>query len=156
MAKAKKKTTKKTKTRAKPKARSKSRAQAKPKPRSKSGARAKPKTKRRPNAKRAIASLVKESGGARGLLSEALGDIERELNSLRNEKIDSERELIRLSDTVEDTQDAELSIKEKLGKLIHKEEELGVRKRKLAEKVEKIKLKIEKISQISTEMEGIS
>ena len=74
---------------------------------------------------------------------------------LKSQKLDTEKQMRGLSQGISDTQGQEMALKEKVQKLIAKEEDLGIKKQNLQEKIDKVKQKIMKISQLETEMEEL-
>lgn len=101
--------------------------------------------------KKSTASHIK----SKSLLAEALKDIEAELTRLKLEKCGTENDLRRLANSIENTQDQELELKNKINKLVLTEEQLNLKKMQLIEKIEKVKQKIEKVTQIGAEMEEV-
>ncbi|MFH1255975.1 MAG: hypothetical protein V1494_01650 [Candidatus Diapherotrites archaeon] len=99
----------------------------------------------------AVAKQVK----THSLLSEALKDIEAELERLRLEKISTERGLQSVAGTISSTQDQQVELKNKVTKLVAKEEELSLKRNRLKEQIDKVKDKITKVTQLEAEMEEI-
>ena len=89
------------------------------------------------------------------LLANALKDIGRQLELLKGQKLDTERQMRNTSTNISDTQSQEVALKEKVQKLTNKEEELAMKKKNLQEKIEKVKQKILKITQLEAEMEEL-
>ena len=89
------------------------------------------------------------------LLSNALKDIERQLQLLKQQKLETEKQMRRLSQGISDTQSQEMALKVKVQKLVAKEEVLGITKQNVQEKIDKVKQKIMKITQLESEMEGL-
>ena len=109
-------------------------------------------------AKRAVKKPKKKSPAVakqvktHSLLSEALKDIEGELERLRLEKIATERGLQSIAGSISSTQEQEVELKNKVTKLVAKEEELNLKRSRLKEQIDKVKDKISKVTQLEAEM----
>ncbi len=127
---------------------SRGRAKARATPRRKT--KAKPK-RRTSKPKRRAAPRKKETN----ILSEALKDIERELNNLRKGKIATESKIRSLAQNIQQTQNRELDLKGKIQKLVAREEALDLQKDRLKTKIDRVKEKIQRVTAIGAEMEEI-
>lgn len=92
---------------------------------------------------------------AHSLLSEALKDIEAELERMRIEKTETEKQLKRYAESIEDTQEQEIELKSRISGLQNREDQLAVKRGRLMEKIVRLKQKIEKVTQIGAEMQEV-
>jgi len=118
--------------------------------------RAKKTTKRKKPAKRKTAR--KSTGnydGHHSVLREALKDIARELNQLREEKSGLEGTLDDVVGDITSTQNKEVQLKDQLRKLSSVENSLTLKRARMRKKLGGIKAQISKVRQLSSQMENI-
>ncbi len=89
------------------------------------------------------------------MLREALKDIARELNQLRDEKEELEVVLDKIASDLNSTQNTEVQLKDQLRKLTSVENALALKRGRLRKKLEGVKGKIQKVRDLSSKMESI-
>ncbi len=99
-------------------------------------------------------SPVKKSS-SKEFLSSALKEIEQQLGALKGDKKKLERELYLMALDVNDTQNEENLLRDKISKLVQKEAHLNTKKTKSESELESLQEKINKVTKINTEMKGM-
>ncbi len=118
----------------------------------------KKKTTRRTKRKTAKKPVRKASGRYEehhSVLREALKDIARELNQLREAKADVEGTLDEVVGDITSTQNKEVQLKDQLRKLSSVENSLTLKRGRMRKKLENVKTRISKVRQLSNQMENI-
>ena len=99
---------------------------------------------------------VSEIKSHHSVLSEALRDIAKELSQMRSEKHELEASLDGVVMSLTSTQNQEVRMKDQLRRLSSAENELNLKRARLRKKLEATKSKIQKVRQLSSQMESLS
>ncbi len=91
-------------------------------------------------------------GRQHDLLREALKDVNAELTRLKMERRDMEDEIRRLTNTIKETQEEGLRLKDGLRKLAIKEKVVAMKREALNKKILKLRQKITKIQSLEARM----
>jgi len=91
-------------------------------------------------------------GRQHDLLRDALKDVNAELTRLKMERRDVEDEIRRLTNTIKETQEEELHLKDSMRKLVIKEKMVGMKREQLNKKIMKLKQKIARVQVLGTKM----
>ena len=91
-------------------------------------------------------------GRQHDLLRDALKDVNAELTRLKMERRDVEDEIRRLTNTIKETQEEELHLKDSMRKLVIKEKTVGMKREQLNKKIMKLKQKIARVQVLGTKM----
>ena len=91
-------------------------------------------------------------GKQHDLLRDALKDVNAELSRLQMERRDLEDEIRRLTNTIKETQEEELHLKDGMRKMALKEKAVGMKREQLNKKILKLKQKIGKVQALGTKM----
>ncbi len=86
------------------------------------------------------------------MLRDALKDVNAELSRLNMEKRDLEDEIRRLTNTIKETQEEQLRLKDNMRKLSIKEKGVGMKREQLNKKILKLKQKIGRVQALGTKM----
>lgn len=89
------------------------------------------------------------------ILSEALGDVSKELSKLKKDKLSLSGRLEKLESEIVGAQNSETRLRDKISKLVAKESDLNKSKGVSQAKLLKIKEKISKIKKIQEELRDI-
>ncbi|MBS3062764.1 MAG: hypothetical protein J4203_02740 [Candidatus Diapherotrites archaeon] len=94
-------------------------------------------------------------GKQHDLLRDALKDVNAELSRLQMERRDLEDEIRRLTNTIKETQEEELHLKDGMRKMALKEKAVGMKREQLNKKILKLKQKIGKVQALGAKMSEV-
>jgi len=95
------------------------------------------------------------TASSKQFLSSALREIEQQLEMLKTQKKQMERDLYLLALDYNDTQNQENSLRDSISKLVQREAHLSTKKTKIESDMKGLQEKITKVTRINSEMKGM-